>query len=187
MIGGKSVSVLVPSLPKDSLIELLRSLQGQPYDELLVDVDSGTVAKKRQRLFNRSKGDIVVYLDDDVYVPKNFLQDGVTRFLNSNARYGQFKVVGGINNSEDVFVGAATIFDRSVLAYEANWNDAMPFYNEDIDLHWQLQSLQIPYIYIDNVTAYHPNTGNYEKLVEGNRLLQQKYPKKYKELKQELR
>lgn len=186
MVGVNKISVLIPSLPKDSLTELLRSLQGQPYDELIIDIQGGTVAEKRQRLFDKSTGDIIVYLDDDVYVSKGFISNGVQAFINSDADYGQFKVVGGIENSFDVFVGAATIFYRTVLN-QVSWSEDIPFFNEDLDLHWNLQDAGFAYCYIHEVTAYHPNMGNYEKLIEGNKLLQKKHPARYIKLKKELR
>jgi len=186
MVRGVTVSILIPSLPKESLTELLRSLQGQPYDELIIDIEGGTVGQKRQRLLEKAHGVILVYLDDDVIVPKNFIRDGVEAFQDSEADYGQFKVVGGINNSFEVFVGAATIFYNYILQ-DVSWDADMPFYNEDIALHWTLQERNKLYAYINEVTAYHPNTGNYEKLIEGNKFLKERFPDRYEELKRELR
>lgn len=181
-----TVGILIPSLPKDSLTELLRSLQGQRYDELIIDIEPGNVGFKRYRLYNKSKSDILIYIDDDIIVPKNFVSGAVTAFRNSGAEYGQIKVVGGIENSYDKFVGACTIFKRETLE-DINWSSTIPFYNEDIDLHWTLQEKEFKYTFIDNVTVYHPSLGNYEKLVLGNEILKQKHPERYKELENELR
>lgn len=74
------LSILICSLEnrKESLLNLLKLLEPQINDdvEILVNVDSGelTTGEKRNKLLEKSKGDYIVFIDDDDLVSKDYIE-----------------------------------------------------------------------------------------------------------------
>lgn len=72
------LSILVASLSnrKSKLERLLAHLEPNPSVEVIVEIDNGelSIGSKRQILLEKSKGEYIVYLDDDDIVAENFVE-----------------------------------------------------------------------------------------------------------------
>lgn len=179
------ISVIIPSSPKATLIDTLQSLKGQPYGELIIELGGRSPAEARNIGWRKAKGDIFVFIDDDVVLSRTFIVEGLKGM--AKVHYGQSKVVGGQSNTPDKFIGTAMWFHREVLESVNGFDEAFPFFNEDIDIDLRLQNEGLTRGYFETSLAFHQGQGSFEKLIEGNKVLQEKYPEQYAELKKEVR
>lgn len=179
------ISVIIPTIGRASIADLFASLKGQPYDELIVELSDKQPTVNRNNGLKRANGDIIVFLDDDIIVARNFIVEGKKNIYNYD--FGQSRVVGGISNSKDIFIGAAMWFKRSTLDAINGFDENIPFFNEDIDVYLRAKKANFSYGFFDKSIAFHPGMGTFEKLVEGNKILKEKYPEEYEKLAKELR
>lgn len=81
------VSIITPTTPSrahfiDRLRLLIERQTLQPL-EWLIDEGSGTIGAKRNRLWQKAKGDIVLHMDDDdLYMP-NYIEQAVNSLCNA--------------------------------------------------------------------------------------------------------
>lgn len=179
------LSIIIPSVPKPSLSNLLQSLKGQPYNEIIISMENSP-SKSRNYGAKRASGDILCFIDDDVIVAPDFIAQGLAA-MGDSIDYGQSRVVGGIENSEEKFIGAAIWFRKYVFDDLNGFDEAYQFANEDIDIHIRAQEKKYAYGFFENSLCFHPGRGTFEKLVEGNKILEKKHPQVYADLKKELR
>lgn len=179
------ISVIIPTLPKATLIDTLQSLKGQPFDELIIELGGRSPAEARNLGWKKAKGDILVFIDDDVVLSRNFIIEGMKGM--SSVHYGQSKVVGGQSNAPEKFIGTAMWFQREALELVGGFDETFPFFNDDIDIDIRLQTAGRSRGYFETSLAFHQGQGSFEKLIEGNKVLQEKYPEQYENLKKEVR
>lgn len=187
--------VLIPTLPKPSLSKLLVSLQPQKHliKEIIVSMDGTSPAKARNALFKKAQNfapfDAVLFLDDDVIVAPDFIEKGLRGLFSEDEHfdYGQSRVIGNQENSPEKFIGTAMWMKRETFMILGGFDEDYPFFNEDIDFHICAQKKKMRCGFFADSVCWHHGRGAYEKLVEGNRLLELKHPKEYLPLKKELR
>lgn len=183
------LAIVVPSKPKPSLSALLESLKGQPYDQLIVELRGGTPAQARNMGFEGIYEDIthVLFLDDDVIVAPNFIEEGIKAIQESGVDFGQSRVVGSQENSEDKFIGTAMWFSEEAFNLVKGFDEEYPFFNEDLDMFLRCEQAGLRYGFFSKSIAIHSGLGAFEKLVGSNERLKLKFPKKYESLKKEIR
>lgn len=179
----ETVSVLIAT-SKPSLYALLNTLKGQNYYELIIDIEIGSPAIKRNNLAKKATGDILLFLDDDIVLSKDFIQNGLKQFTGN---FAQSKVTGLQENSPDKFIGTAMWFRKDFFFELGGFDETIPFFNEDLDLYIRAKKLGSEPQYLNRSVCFHETEGHYEKLVEGNRIIKEKHPDFYEELKKELR
>lgn len=183
------LSIIIPTTPKPSLYKLIESIKEQKGDiryEIILGLEGRNPAEIRNKAREKAKGSTLLFLDDDLVLKNDFLVKGYTKFSSTQAKIGQSKVIGGINNSPDIFISAACWFDATAFDNLFGF-DIDFFYNEDIDIFLRAQENNFKYVYLKNSVAWHPELGNFEKLKENNELLKHKHPKFYATLVKEIR
>ena len=130
------VSIVIPSSPKPSIFNLLQSLKGQKYDEIIIEMLGSSPAQARNIGAKKVKeGNIIVFLDDDVIVAPNFLENGLKTFLKNKYDFAQSKVVGSQENSPGKFIGTAMWFTQDCFNQLTGFCEDYSFFNEDIDIY----------------------------------------------------
>jgi GT2 family glycosyltransferase len=184
------LSIVVPSRPKLSLITMLESLKPQLFGaELIIEIRGKNPAQARNIGWHRANGDLIVFIDDDIILAPDFLENGVNAMIENDWDFAQSKVIGSQENSKDKFIGTALWFKRTALEELDGFDESYPFNNEDLDLFLRAKKYHkfLKYGFIENSVAFHPLKGTYEKLAEGNEILKRRHPNEYKNLKKELR
>lgn len=182
-----NVSVIIPTIGRESLGKLLQSLKGQPYHEIIVALEGNSPAAARNRGAIKATGELLVFVDDDVILAPDFIKKGIEAFWNGRFDYGQSRVVGGQENGPDKFIGTAMWFWNESFSEVGGFDETYPFFNEDIDIDLRMQQKGYERVFIEDSLAFHPGKGAYEKLAEGNKILKKYHPKSYKKFKKEMR
>jgi GT2 family glycosyltransferase len=181
------LSIVIASQVKDSLVHTLRGLKSQKYDELIIELRGNSPATARNLGWKQTSGDLVLFIDDDIILSPNFIDEGLKYFAETSVDFAQSKIIGEQNNSKNKFIGTAMWFKREVLENLDGFDESYPFFNEDLDMYLRAKKAAYVCGFIENSVAWHPLKGGYEKLIEGNKILRKKHPKFYIELKKELR
>lgn len=177
------VSVLIPTAPKKSLVALLNSLKGQPYIEVLIDFEQGSPAQVRNRLARKAKGDMLLFLDDDIILAPDFIAQGIRYLQETKEAVAQSRVVGKQENGPDKCISTAFWVCHEAYDELGGFDESFPFFNEDVDFFHRAGEVG----YINSSVCFHPGQGAFEKLQEGNRILKAKHPEFYESLKKEMR
>jgi len=184
----KKVAIIIPSTPKKALFELLRSLQGQLYKQLIVQLEGTTPGEKRNLGVSLKNDDIelLCFLDDDLILKDNFIEQGIKQFELGNYDFAQSKVIGGVENAKNKFTSTACWFTVKAF-FDVDGFDEKFRFNEDIDIYQRALQKGFNYGYLDKSIAWHPEIGMYENLIASNKRLEVKHPSLYKQLKKEIR
>jgi len=132
------LSIIIPSYNEEKNLKLLlESIKKQKYDcEIIVsDADSkdktvsiaekfgckvvkgGLPAKGRNNGAKKAKGDLFLFLDADVILPKNFLKKSIKEFNNRNLDMAGVDLVPITNNNLDYFLHNFYNFFQRVMQY----------------------------------------------------------------------
>lgn len=97
---GRRVSVVVPTIGRESLQECLKALRAQSRtaDEIVVveDVARRGSAWARNEGFRRAGGDLIAFVDDDVVLPPDWIE----RVIDAMDRHAAAGVGGGLVESD---------------------------------------------------------------------------------------
>lgn len=182
-----SLTVVIVSTPRPCIGRLLCELPGQPYDELIVEIGHTSLSKGRNVALKKVQTSHVLFLDDDVSLAPNTIAKGREQMEAQSVEYGQSKIVGGIENSPNKFIGAAQWWHVESLQKLGGFDEDFPFFNEDLVMGHVAEQAHFERGFFDRSFVFHYGLGNFEKLVEGNAVLKNKYPELYEDLRSEIR
>lgn len=177
------ISIIITTKGEKDISNLIFALKKQ-CNEIIVEIDNeGNVSKSRNKGWKRAKGNIVIFIDDDVIVPNDFIIKGLKDFEDKD--FGQNKVIGGIENSENKFVGCCMWFKKKILEEINGFDENFSFYNEDVDIYQRCLKKKFQYVYLKDSIVWHPNVGNFEKLKKASDILKDKHLEYWNKLKKE--
>lgn len=171
------ISVIIPTINRNSLSCVLDALndQNRKPDEIIIMEDKERLGQgiMRNKGFEKSKGDLIVFLDDDT-IPKNdwleifennlfhYTADGISggyaeddAFLREVRMRRQFPTDVKINPNDYFGIGGNVMYKRECLLKCSNrdgyiFNPLFKFTSEDIELVWRLKSNDCKLVYMQN-------------------------------------
>jgi len=178
----KRLSVLIATLMRPELQRLLDSLRKQTLRqenwELLTWGPAGELNEydARNRLAKAAKGEVLCFLDDDSYVPPDYLERGLSKFDSPEikvmdcAMEGDFWGQGKIMRLDNVLWGVgATLWARrdaflEVGGFETDWGikdgSRVRGWRSDTDIMLRIISRFGPgsYVHSSDMTVHHPES-----------------------------
>lgn len=170
------VSVIIPTINRNSLSEVLEALKNQTRqpDEIIVMEDKNRQGPSimRNEGIEKSKGDLLAFLDDDNVPGENWLEtfindidryqaDGVSSnyieedpFLNEVRVRRKFPEVSVVNPNGFFGTGGNCMYRRTVLEecknrYKLIFDPKIKI-SQDIELAWRLRSQGFKLVYVIN-------------------------------------
>ncbi len=174
---SRLISVIIPTINRNSLNSVLDALNNQTRkpDEIIIMEDKERLGQgiMRNKGFEKSKGDLVVLLDDDTIPNNNWLEnfensiilydaDGVSSgyseddpFLREVRMRRNFPKDVEINPNDYFGIGGNVIYKRECLLNCLTrdgyiFNPRFKYTSEDIELVWRLKSDNRKLVYIQN-------------------------------------
>jgi GT2 family glycosyltransferase len=187
------ISIIIPTVNRNSLSSVLEALNNQTRkpDEIIIMEDNDLLGQAimRNRGFEKSKGDLIVFLDDDTVPSNKWLEnfvnsiteynaDGVSgNYLETDPFLHQIRISryfpGEVQINPDGFfgIGGNVMYKRDCLLMCLNrygyiFNPLFKYTSEDIELVWRLKSVGCKLVYIPNDVLHlkRVNTISYLKL-----------------------
>jgi GT2 family glycosyltransferase len=182
------ISDIIPTIQRTSLLRCLKSLYKQDYDELIIVKDkSKCVANARNRGIRMAKGDILIFIDDDIIVSPDFIEKGKQFFQKyQDTDLMQGGISGKIQTSKRfMFVGANLWVKKEVAKKVLFYEGFKISGHEDTDFGWRICDKGYKIRYNPNCIVYHFEKPKSIFTKESDDLLKKRHPKRYKKLKEE--
>lgn len=171
------ISVIIPTLRRDSISEVLKALEKQTRkpDEIIVveDVKNESASVIRNKGFEKCKGNLIAFLDDDTIPPENWLEnfevdlmklnaDGISgNYIETDPFLHQIRLMRKfpneciINPNGYFGIGGNVMYTRSCLEKSKKefgfvFDPSFRNTSEDIDLAWRLRSIGCKLVYTVN-------------------------------------
>lgn len=174
------ISVIIPTLRRDSISEVLSALEKQTRkpDEIIVveDVNNESASVIRNKGIEKCKGNLIAFLDDDTIPPENWLEnfevdlmklnaDGISgNYIETDPFLHQIRLMRKfpneciINPNGYFGIGGNVMYTRSCLEKSKKefgfvFDPSFKNTSEDIELAWRLSAIGCKLVYsINHVT-----------------------------------
>jgi glycosyltransferase involved in cell wall biosynthesis len=174
---SRLISVIIPTINRNSLNYVLDALNNQTRrpDEIIIMEDKERLGQgiMRNKGFEKSKGDLIVFLDDDTIPNNNWLEifennlvhysaDGISggyaeddEFLREIRMKRNFPTDIHINPNDYFGIGGNVMYKRECLLKCLNrdgyvFNPNFKYTSEDVELVWRLKSYDCKLVYMQN-------------------------------------
>lgn len=177
------ISIVVPTIQRNSLLTLLASLHGQDYHELIIINDHDKNRSKARNIGAKaSTGDIILFLDDDVVVAPDFITHLKRFFHTCDCDIMQANISGGIETSlTHMFVTAGLAIRREVWEGSLGFDTKLTAH-EDLDFCWRALDDEFTAGFCRNAKVYHPGPQGTVYTREQNKAMLKKHPRRFKAL-----
>lgn len=186
------ISIVVPTLQRQTLQVLINSIILQNYFELIIihDKNRNWCAATRNRWAKKAKWDFIAFIDDDCIADKDYIQKWI-EYLEKNPEIDlmQWKVYWWLESNEIMFFVWANLWIRtSVLEKLWYFNEKFSiWWDEDLELCWRLLENWYKVGWNPNCKVHHPTPEQHKKYDFTKSILKEKYPKRYEQLIKENR
>lgn len=171
------ISVIIPTLKRDSIASVINALEIQTRkpDEVIIveDVNNESASVMRNKGIEKSKGNLIAFLDDDTVPPPNWLEnfeselikqnaDGISgNYIESDPFLNELRVMRKFPNelivNPDGFfgIGGNVMYTRACLEKSKKefgfiFDPSFRNTSEDIDLAWRLSFLGCKLLFSTN-------------------------------------
>lgn len=182
------ISIIIPTINRSSLDTVIGSLKGQNFDEIIIVNDKSACASNaRNRGIEMAKGDILVFIDDDVVCSHDFIEQGRLFFEQlPETDLMQGNVMGQIQTSPTHMFVTANLWVRKEVAekimFDENFKKSG---HEDLDFGWRIMDAGCNIKFNSWCLVKHPGKAGSVYTKEAEEYLKQKHPLKYIKLKEE--
>ncbi len=185
-----TLTIVIATIQRDSLLTCIEALRGQKYDEIIIVNDmEGNLSRARNRGINSATSDLVAFIDDDTIPLFNFVEQGKAYFENNKKlALMQGKVTGQVETSDEIFFVGANLWVRRVVAKQIGGFDEEFIKNdgyEDLDFCWRIADQGGQFCYGVKCINNHPGKAGHTKTQRAEDILKRKHPKRFSRLMSE--